>query len=77
MADEGQRGGELPASAAAVAVGDDAPVGLELQSPQQVGHHLGKEEGEDVGVREGGGGFGKEMFRVSVNQHQKSGIHQL
>lgn len=44
MADESQRGGELPASAAAVAVGDDAPVGLELQPLQQVRHHLVEEE---------------------------------
>lgn len=43
MADESQRGGELPACAAAVAVGDDGPVGLELQPLQQVRHHLGEE----------------------------------
>lgn len=43
MADESQRGGELPARAAAVAVGDDAPVGLELQPLQQVRHHLQEE----------------------------------
>lgn len=49
MADESQRGGELPASAAAVAVGDDAPVGLELQPLQQVRYHLEKEGGEGGG----------------------------
>lgn len=50
MADESQRRGELPASAAAVAVGDDAPVGLELQALQQVRHHLeeGKERIQEV-----------------------------
>lgn len=55
MADESQRGGELPASAAAVAVGDDAPVGLELQTLQQVRHHLDEEK------KEGG------VFRRSIN----------
>lgn len=58
MADEGQRGGELPSSAAAVAVGDDAPVGLELQSLQQVRHHLG-----------GGGGESSGGQSVDENQH--------
>lgn len=40
MANEGQRGGELPAGATAVTVGDDVSVVVELQSLQEVTHHL-------------------------------------
>lgn len=54
MADESQRGGELPARAAAVAVGDDAPVGLELQPLQQVRHHLGEKRGRSTGGQSAG-----------------------
>lgn len=46
MTDESQRGGELPAGAAAVAVSDGASVVVQLQPLQEVTHHL---EWKDLG----------------------------
>lgn len=46
MTNESQRGGELPAGAAAVAISDGASVVVQLQPLQEVTHHL---EWKDLG----------------------------